>query len=170
MNYVCKIDEKNVIKKCPSNYDLVEWGNDEICLMWKSSKKEWIWAEGYCKDYGGNLVQILNEQQQKAFNAWHRSGLSKSPDILMKSLWFKEPSQRKTIDGWKAKGNEYKKSTFIGLTDIYSDSGQMEWSHSGIPNYQNWIYGEPEASESKYPGHSCGCIPKENYKGLHYKL
>ena len=46
----------------------------------------------------------------------------------------------------------------------------MEWSHNGIPNYQNWIYGEPEASESKYPGHSCGCIPKENYKGGYYQF
>ena len=82
----------------------------------------------------------------------------------------KEPWRRKTIDDWKAEGNEYKKSTFIGLTDIYSDSGQMEWSHNGIPNYQNWIYGEPEASASEYPGHSCGCIPKGNYKGGYYQF
>ena len=81
-----------------------------------------------------------------------------------------EPWRRKTIDDWKAEGNEYKKSTFIGLTDIYSDSGQMEWSHNGIPNYQNWIYGEPEASASEYPGHSCGCIPKGNYKGGYYQF
>ena len=44
-SYVCKIDEKNVVRKCPSKYDLLQFDYDEVCLRWISSERPWIEAE-----------------------------------------------------------------------------------------------------------------------------
>ena len=40
----------------------------------------------------------------------------------------------------------------------------MEWSHDGAPNYVNWLYGQPDSTESQYPGNSCGIIDKDSYE------
>ena len=34
----------------------------------------------------------------------------------------------------------------------------MEWIHHGEPSYTNWVYGEPEATQSQWPGATCGFI------------
>ena len=33
----------------------------------------------------------------------------------------------------------------------------------GIPNYVNWIFGEPDMTQSQFPGHSCGAISADFY-------
>ena len=40
----------------------------------------------------------------------------------------------------------------------------MEWSHDGPPNYVNWLYGQPEATENQYPGNTCGIIDKDAFE------
>ena len=63
-DFACKIDEKNVKKKCPSGYDVVNMGYDgETCLKFISSSREWISAINDCHDREmGALVHISTEQ------------------------------------------------------------------------------------------------------------
>jgi len=53
------------------------------------------------------------------------------------------------------------RGAWLGVTDLYSRDPQnptMEWYHQGTPSYTNWVYGQPEMTETKWPGTTCGSI------------
>ena len=58
LSYICKINENDVIRDCPSGYDNVQFGYDRICLKLLTSKRPWIEAEQYCQKDNGNLVHL----------------------------------------------------------------------------------------------------------------
>ena len=141
LDFVCKIDEKNVKRKCPGEFDVVKMGYDkEVCLQFHSSKKDWKTALNKCESGGATLIHIANDQEQADFDKWH-SG---------------KTSQRKDPEG-----------TWIGMSDIESDPNQpqMEWYHNGAPVYTNWIYGEPETTQKEHPLDSCAFIDKSLVSG-----
>ena len=135
-DFVCKIDEKNVKKKCPSDFELVKFGyNGETCLRYKSSAQPWIEAFRKCKDdLDSTLIHISNDQEQKDFTTWLETQVKKDKDA---GVW-------------------------LGMTDMESDpeNPQMEWFHQGVPTYTNWIFGQPETAESQYPLNTCAYIEK----------
>ena len=71
LNFICKIDEQYVIRKCPSGYSLIQMGYDEVCLKFKGSGRPWVEAEQECRKDNGNLVHIMNEQEQTDYNKVH---------------------------------------------------------------------------------------------------
>ena len=40
----------------------------------------------------------------------------------------------------------------------------MEWLHNEEPSFTNWVYGEPEMTQSKWPGSTCAFIAKDSEK------
>ena len=84
---------------CPKGFDLVQMGYDKRCLKWETSSRPWIEAENKCQSLGGNLVHIMNEQEQKDFNQWHIGKVHNKDDDWMNDKWA---------------------GSWIGLTDIYS--------------------------------------------------
>ena len=108
---MCKVDQKNVVNDCPSGFDLVQMGYDKRCLKWETSSRPWIEAENKCQSYGGNLVHIMNEQEQKDFNQWHIGKVHKKDDDWMNEKWA---------------------GSWIGLTDIYSGSVLIDVSYGTL--------------------------------------
>lgn len=45
--------------------------------------------------------------------------------------------------------------TWLGLSDY---TGEMAWYRQGSPYYLNWIFGEPEITQTKFPGETCAKI------------
>ena len=45
LSYICKINEDDVIRDCPSGYENVKFGYDQVCLKLITSKRPWIEAE-----------------------------------------------------------------------------------------------------------------------------
>ena len=74
-------------------------GYDKRCLKWEATSRPWIEAENKCQSLGGNLVHIMNEQEQKDFNQWHIGKVHNKDDDWMNDKWA---------------------GSWIGLTDIYS--------------------------------------------------
>lgn len=137
LDFVCKIDEKNVRRKCPGYFEVVKMGYDtEVCLQMHSSTKNWSKALNSCKNDGATLVHIVNDQEQADFDKWHSGKISQ---------------ESKSSD---------QTGTWLGLSDIESDPNQpqMEWYHSGPPVYTNWIYGEPDTTEKAHQLDSCAFI------------
>ena len=67
--------------------------------LFRDCSRPWIEAENKCQSYGGNLVHIMNEQEQKDFNQWHIGKVHNKDDDWMNEKWA---------------------GSWIGLTDIYS--------------------------------------------------
>ena len=88
-----------MVNDCPKGFDLVQMGYDKRCLKWETSSRPWIEAENKCQSLGGNLVHIMNEQEQKDFNQWHIGKVHNKDDDWMNDKWA---------------------GSWIGLTDIYS--------------------------------------------------
>ena len=148
------------MKKCANKYEPVTFGYDEVCLRFVTNTKPFTEAEvsffllikseltflkKLCEDDGANLVHIKNEESQKAFNAWFGPT---STD------WYNENPDKENTGAW------------IGLTDLNSDprKPQMEWlfEWGSSPSYQNYLFGQPEQTQTVWPGNSCGFIKESS--------
>ena len=50
---------------------------------------------------------------------------------------------------------------WLGMTDLYSYdpmNPEMEWYPRGPPDYTNWAFGEPEITQTKWPGGTCASL------------
>lgn len=45
MNFVCKLNENNYMKKCANKYEPVTFGYDEVCLRFVTNTKPFTEAE-----------------------------------------------------------------------------------------------------------------------------
>ena len=89
----------------------------------------------HCSDWGGDLVHIFDESQQKAVTKYLKD----------------------KVDNW-SKEKDYKGS-WIGLTDLDSDEKDpyMYWHHGSRPAYENWALGEPMYGQSQFDGQGAAC-------------
>ena len=56
LSFVCKINEDDVVRVCPTGYDEVSFGYNKKCLKLYTSTRPWIEAEQECQKNNGDLV------------------------------------------------------------------------------------------------------------------
>ena len=107
------------------------------CVKYYNTLRPWAEARLFCEDKGAGLLYVKDENDQKVINQ------------LLQGI---AESNKDTYEG-----------AWLDITDLNSydpSNPEMEWYHYGPASYQNWVYGEPETTEARWPGSTCGVIKK----------
>ena len=129
--YVCKVDQSKYVKECDDGFVKLP-GQEDYCYQHfpdAVNRQPWDRTRDSClQEYGAQLLEIFNDQQEAAIQKWLRDEISKT-------------------EGYKG--------VWLGLTDMEHDGRMYSVIQNTEPNYQNWAYGEPDLT---YQGTRCGYI------------
>ena len=134
-SFICKINENDVVKECDSGWTVLDFGNGEkSCVKYYNTLRPWSEARLFCEDQGAGLLYVPDENAQGVINTYLADIKSNNPSYA---------------------------GAWLDISDINSydpENPEMEWYHHGQASYQNWVFGEPENSQSQWPGSTCGAI------------
>ena len=105
---------------------MLEFENGEkSCVKYINTKRPWSDARQFCEEKGSSLLYIQNENDQSVINNYLKEKADKNKEYVGAWLDISDTNSRDPTNP------------------------KMEWFHYGPASYQNWVFGEPDATQEK---------------------